>query len=239
MPSAFLRRTTDRPAYPEQSPWLQSIINNPKPTYLKGARFSELGSYMKSRKIRRGMGIAMTPAEKTKRRADRRIKNMCFELGLPESAKKEAMFLFGKAVGKRLLKGRSINGVAAALIFYVCKRMGAPRSMRDITAPRGISEKEAYKTYKLLSKELGLKARPPGAEDYLPRFACELGLGMDIQNRARKLIEGSKGIRRSPKIMAATALYLASGKGLTQKETARKLKVSEVSLRNAAKEMGK
>jgi len=216
-------------SYPDKEP-----IYGRKPHNLIGVRFSELSPGMKERKIKQAYGFAIKTREKGLKRAEKQIKNLCFELGLPEKVKEGTIYLYRKVFEKRLLKGRSINTIVVALVYHSCKKIGAPRTMKEAARLYNVSEKDAFRTYKLLSKEIGLKVVPSSPCDYLPGFSTKLGLGNDIERKALRMLEKVK-IKRSPKVLAAAALCKVSG--LTQKEVSKKLRISEVSLREAIKEL--
>ena len=113
--------------------------------------------------------------------------------------------------------------------------------MEEISRLYKVEPKEAYKMYKFLSKKLGLKIAPAGAVDYLPRFSTELGLDMSVQMRAQGILKmpENKIVKRSPKVLAAAALYLAAreSKPVTQRKIVSTLSISEVSLRKASREL--
>ena len=81
---------------------------------------------------------------------------------------------------------------------------------------------------------------------YVPRFATELNLSGEVQEKAREIIERAikKGLisGRGPTGVSAAAVYIASlllGERRTQKEVANVAGVTEVTIRNRYRELKK
>ena len=93
-------------------------------------------------------------------------------------------------------------------------------------------------TAKIIARELGVFSRASRAEDFVPRFASQLGLDARVGERALSLVAQGKDSKileaNSPVGIAAGALYLASEDlevPLTQAQIARLTGVSEVTIR--------
>src|SRR5947199_203349 len=91
---------------------------------------------------------------------------------------------------------------------------------------------------KIIARELGVFSRASRAEDFVPRFASQLGLDARVGERALSLVAQGKDSKileaNSPVGIAAGALYLASEDldvPLTQAQIARLTGVSEVTIR--------
>jgi transcription initiation factor TFIIB len=107
-----------------------------------------------------------------------------------------------------------------------------------------ISRKEIGRTYRYISRELGLKLLPTSPEDYISRFCSELKLSGDVQSKTLEILreaahrELTSG--RGPTGIAAASLYIASvlcGERRTQREVAEVAGVTEVTIRNRYKEL--
>ena len=50
------------------------------------------------------------------------------KLGLSDTIVEKAAYIFSKVCEKKLLRGRTIEGILAAAILIACREMGSPRS---------------------------------------------------------------------------------------------------------------
>jgi transcription initiation factor TFIIB len=165
-------------------------------------------------------------------------------LGLPRSVRESASVVYRSAVEKKLIRGRSIEGVVAASLYITCRRCSVPRTLDEIAEVSRVTKKEVGRTYRFLSRELDIKLLPTSPADYIPRFASELGLSGETQSRAIEIIKKAtkEGLTsgRGPNGVAAAALYIASvllTERKTQKEVADIAGVTEVTIRNRYKEL--
>ncbi len=165
-------------------------------------------------------------------------------LGLSQAIHEKVAKLYEKAVDKGLVRGRSTEAIIAALLYAVCREEGAPRTLDEISKASGIGRREIGKTYRYISRKLGIKILPAKAQDYVPRFGSLLGLSEKVQVRAVKILEeagkydATSG--KGPIGVATAALYIAAvleGEKKTQREVADAIGVTEVTIRNRYKEL--
>jgi transcription initiation factor TFIIB len=166
------------------------------------------------------------------------LSSLASRLGLASDFKERAAILLRKTIEAGLSRGRSMDAIVAATVYLAAKQLGAPRGLHELAQATGVTVHRIALTAKIVSRELGVFARASRAEDFVPRFASQLGLEPGVSERALSLV--SQGKRRkdleanSPVGIAAGALYLASEqleKPLTQAEIARLTGVSEVTIR--------
>ena len=107
-----------------------------------------------------------------------------------------------------------------------------------------VSRKEIGKTYRFISREFALV--PTSPIDYIPRFCSGLNLKGEVQSRAveilRQVTEHELTNGRGPCSVAAAAIYISTilcGERRTQREVAEVAGVTEVTIRNRYKELGK
>ena len=174
------------------------------------------------------------------------LKRICSNLDLPEYIKMEAIKLYKQAFKRKLLRGRSINGMIAACIYYACRYKGIPRTLQEILDETSVSAKDVRRFYRTLLKEFNLKAPSMDPIALVPRFVIELDLNSDIEALTIKILKAYKAniytSGKDPKGIVAGALYLAcklKQKNLTQKQIADLLGVTEVTLRSRYKELTK
>ena len=105
------------------------------------------------------------------------LDRMASRLELPKTVREAAAVNYKKAVDKRLIRGRSIEGVAAASLYAACRQCGVPRTLDEIGQASRTGRKEIGRTYRFMVRELKMKIMPTGPEDYISRFCSGLGLG--------------------------------------------------------------
>ncbi|MFC4358984.1 transcription initiation factor IIB family protein [Halobium salinum] len=172
------------------------------------------------------------------------IDRMASALGLPQQVRETASVIYRRALSEDLLPGRSIEGVATASLYAAARQAGTPRSLDEIAAVCRVDKMELTRTYRYIVRELKLEIQPADPEQYVPRFASDLGLSDEAERRARQLLKNAKetGIHsgKSPVGLAAAAVYAASlltNEKVTQNEVSEVANISEVTIRNRYKEL--
>ena len=137
-----------------------------------------------------------------------------------------------------------MESVVAGALYAACRRHEVPRTLDEMGEASGIEKKEIGRTYRFVTRELGINILPSNPADYIPRFASALNLTADSQTKSVEILEMARDIEltsgRGPTGIAAAALYVASlmtGEKRTQREIADVVGVTEVTIRNRYKEM--
>ncbi|MEM2273254.1 MAG: transcription initiation factor IIB [Candidatus Bathyarchaeia archaeon] len=165
-------------------------------------------------------------------------------LSLPKNIFETSSVIYRKAVKKRLIRGRSIQGICAATVYIACRQCGLPRSLDEIASAANINKREVGRCYRFLVKELGLSLPPLKANNYVSKFSNQLALQGKVEEIANKILSVASELRltsgRGPMGIAAAASYIASvliGEKRTQREIAEIANVTEVTIRNRYKEL--
>jgi len=171
---------------------------------------------------------------------DRMASNLDLQKNLRECSAK----IYRDAVGAHLIRGRSIEGVAAASLYAACRRYKVPRTLNEIAEVARVDKKEIGRSFRFISRELELNLNPTKPLDFLPRFISELDLSTDCQNIAKKIIKIAelRGLTsgRGPTGLCAAAIYTASiltKERRTQRKIAKVSQVTEVTVRNRFSEL--
>lgn len=171
------------------------------------------------------------------------IDRMSSALGVPRSVREVASVMYRQTLAEDLIRGRSIEGVATAVLYAACRQEGLPRSLDEVTKVSRVDNKEIGRTYRYISQELGLEMRPVDPKKYLPRFCSELGVSDEVRTKAEEIIDVSadRGLLsgKSPTGFAAAAIYSAAllcNEKRTQQEVATVAQVTEVTIRNRYQE---
>jgi transcription initiation factor TFIIB len=172
------------------------------------------------------------------------LDRMASGMSLPRTVRETAAMIYRKAALKKLVRGRSVEGVITAALYAACRQCHVPRTLDEISHVAHISRKEIGRTYRYVSRELGLKLLPTSPEDYISRFCSELKLSGDVQAKTVAILQEAARREltsgRGPTGMAAASLYIASilcDERRTQREVAEVAGVTEVTIRNRYKEI--
>jgi len=172
------------------------------------------------------------------------LKRIGSNLTLPNHVKKAAIRLYIEAFKKKLLRGRSINGMVAACLYFACRERKIPRTLQEILDQTSVNAKNVRRCYRTLIRELNLKAPSTNPVSLIPRYVAELNLDADTEKTTIKILQSfvskfsTSG--KDPKGLCAGALYLVCkkrDKRISQKEIANVVGVTEVTLRSRYKEL--
>lgn len=172
------------------------------------------------------------------------LKRIASNLNLPDHVKKAAIRLYINAFKMKLLRGRSINGMVAACLYFACREYKIPRTLQEILEESAISAKNVRRCYRTLIRELNLKVPSTDPISLIPRYVAELGLDADVEKMTIKTLQlfiskfSTSG--KDPKGLCAGALYLVSkkkNKRVSQKDIANIVGITEVTLRSRYKEL--
>ena len=186
-----------------------------------------------------------TKADRNRVHAFTEIRRVVSALGLPTRTRESACILFARAQDADLLRGRSVEGFAAAALYAACRIGALSRTIREITAVAQASESELQAAYDAMNRDLGLPTGPVDPREFIPRFASELDLPPRVENHARDLVndlqEAGHLDGRHPAGIAAGCLYAAATDhdyDLTQAEAADVADVTPVTLRATYQALG-
>ncbi|MFP4590228.1 MAG: transcription initiation factor IIB [Halobacteriales archaeon] len=172
------------------------------------------------------------------------IDRMASALGLPKNVRETASVIYRRALEEDLLPGRSIEGVATAVLYAAARLAETPRSLDEIAAVSRVDKAEIARTYRYVVRQLELEIEPADPESYVPRFASDLGISDEAEHRAIGLLRTAKaqGLHsgKSPVGLAAAAVYAAcllTNEHVTQNEVSTVANISEVTIRNRYHEL--
>ena len=172
------------------------------------------------------------------------LQRLASRMGLPKSVREEAAYIYRKAVEKKLVRGRSIEGVVAASLYAACRIQNVPRTLDEVGQYSRTGRKEIGRTFRAIAMELLLKVPPARPNDYVPRFCALLKLPVVVQSEAVRILDLAEKhdltAGRGPTGIAAASVYLASiltDNQRTQREVSDAAGVTEVTIRNRYKEI--
>jgi len=141
------------------------------------------------------------------------VRRISGALELSNSVRDQACQLFRSAQNENLLRGRSIEAIAAASVYGACRCNGLSRLVGEVSEMARVVESRVTNAYKTLNEELGLPAKPVSPGKFVPRLASDLECPDEIRQRARTLAEQAEesGLTAGvhPAGFAAACLYKA------------------------------
>ena len=185
-----------------------------------------------------------TAIERNLKLALAELKRVASYLKLPKAVEEESARIYTLAVQRGLVRGRSMESVVAGALYAACRRHEVPRTLDELGEASGIDKKEIGRTYRFVTRELGIRILPSNPVEYIPRFASALKLSAETQSKSVEILELAEKSEltsgRGPTGIAAASLYVAAlinNEKRTQREVADIAGVTEVTIRNRYKEL--
>ena len=174
------------------------------------------------------------------------LERLSSKIDISPPIKEKAALLYRKALDKGLVRGRSINAVAAAALYAACRKSGSPKTLREISKVSLVSKKDVSRCYRLLLQELDFHIPISDPMTYLSRIAEKTGISGRTQGAATAILRMARQKRvstgKDPVGLAAAALYIAclqNSEKQTQRNIAEAAGVTEVTVRNRYKDLTK
>jgi len=172
------------------------------------------------------------------------LKRIGSNLNFPERVKKAAVRLYKEVFRRKLLRGRSINGMVAACSYFICKEEKVPITLQEILEEASINSNIVKKCYKILVRELNLKSPHIDPISIIPRYCADLGFPIEDKKETIKILKiffmKSSICGKDPKGLCAGSIYLVAklkNRRVSQKEISQVIGVTEVTLRSRYKEL--
>jgi len=193
------------------------------------------------RRLRRehNRGRFQTKAERNLAEGLGEVQRIASTVDFPDSLCDQACQLFRSAQDADLLRGRSIEAMAAACVYGVCRCTGVSHTLTDVARLARVAQSRVQSSYTALNTQLGLPTKPLVPSVYVPRLASDLGCSNEIRQRARRLADQAENAGLingvNPAGFAAACLYKASreqGRRVMQIAVADVANVSAATVRN-------
>jgi transcription initiation factor TFIIB len=182
---------------------------------------------------------AHSSAERNLRQALNDMDKLKDKLALSDAVIEKAAYIYRKAMEKKLVRGRSIQGLVAACLYASCRNTETPRTLNDIAKGINIRRKDVARCYRLIFRELELKMPVVDPVKGVSRIASIAKLSEKSKRKAVAILEKAKKLGivsgKDPMGIAAAALYLAcisTGEVKSQKDISIASGVTEVTIRN-------
>lgn len=182
---------------------------------------------------------AHSSADRNLRQALNEMDKLKDKLALTDAVIEKSAYIYRKAMEKKLVRGRSIQGLVAACLYASCRNTETPRTLDDIAKGINIRRKDVARCYRLIFRELELKMPVVDPVKGVSRIASIAKLTEKSKRKAIEILEKAKALGivagKDPMGIAAAALYLAcisTGEVKSQKDISIASGVTEVTIRN-------
>ena len=182
---------------------------------------------------------AHSSSDRNLRQALNEMDKLKDKLALADAVIEKAAYIYRKAMEKKLVRGRSIQGLVAACLYAACRDTETPRTLDDVAKGINIRRKDVARCYRLLYRELEFKMPVVDPVKAVSRIASIVELSEKSKRKAVNILNQAKKIGivagKDPMGMAAAALYIAcitSGEVKSQKQISMASGVTEVTIRN-------
>lgn len=182
---------------------------------------------------------AHSSADRNLRQALNEMDKLKDKLALTDAVIEKAAYIYRKAMEKKLVRGRSIQGLVAACLYASCRNTETPRTLDDIAKGINIRRKDVARCYRLIFRELELKMPVVDPVKGVSRIASIASLSEKSKRKAIAILNQAKEsgmvAGKDPMGIAAASLYLAcisTGEVKSQKEISIASGVTEVTIRN-------
>ena len=112
------------------------------------------------------------------------LERLSSRISISPPIKEKAAVIYRKALDKGLVRGRSINAIAAASLYAACRQSRSPRTIREISEASLVDKKDVARCYRLLLQELDFHMPVADPMTYLSKIAEKTRISGKTQGTA-------------------------------------------------------
>ncbi len=183
----------------------------------------------------RNLTIALTEINKLKEK-----------MSLSDAIIERAAYFYRKASERKLIRGRTVQGIVGACIYAACRDLGTTRTIIEIAKCMEERRNIIAKSYRLLFRQLSLEVPVPDSTSSIIRFSNNLELPEKVKRDAIFILDILKENQvvagKKPDAVAATVVYMAcikNNQSMSQQKISRISGITNVTIRNRLKEFTK
>ena len=143
----------------------------------------------------------------------------------------------------KLTRGRGISSILYAALYAACRKTNTPRTLRDIAKAGNVRKGDLATAYRTMVKSLDLRLDPFDPVEFVTKVCSIIKVSEITRRHALDLLLRAEdqgfSTGKNPMSLVAAAVYLATcihDEKKTQIEIAKACGVSNVSVRNLAKQ---
>lgn len=172
-------------------------------------------------------------------RAKNELDRLSDKLHIPKHIRELSKQLYQQVLDKNAVRGRTVEAVAAAVLYLACRKSFIPRKLSRFAQHSPFDKKEITRIYRFLLRKLDIKISRPG---YPQALESVLGMLQVSEKTRRKSFEILTEVQKrkivagkNPWGIAAAVTYIAceiTNEKITQIEIAYVADVTDVTIRN-------
>lgn len=166
------------------------------------------------------------------------------KLGLTPSIIEKTAYTYRKVQEAGLIRGRTINAVLVACLYITCRELGVSRTIDELAETSNLRRKNIAKIYREIVFHLERKIPQVNCFQCIDKIANKIELSERTIRHARdlmkKVLEQEFSAGKDPMGFAGAVLYVSlqlDGKTIRQVDIAEAAGVTEVTIRNRAKDL--
>src|SRR5215831_984913 len=167
------------------------------------------------------------------------------KLGLPDSVIEKTAYIYRKAHGRGLVRGRETSSTLAAAVYLACRQDRTPRTLNEICRISNIKRKAISRQYRDMVIELDIRIPAVDPIKCITRIANQINLNRKVKQKAINIINAAtkSGLSagKNPMGLAASILYIScvinGCNNIGQTIFAQTAGVTEVTIRNISKHL--
>ena len=167
------------------------------------------------------------------------------KLGLPDAIIEKTAYIYRKARGRGLGRGRETSSALAAALYLACRQEGTPRTLNEICLISNIKRKAISRQYRDMVIELDIRIPTIDPTKCIVRIANQINLNQKIKQKAINIMNAATkselSAGKSPMGLAASILYISclinGCNNIGQTVFAQTAGVTEVTIRNISKDL--
>lgn len=167
------------------------------------------------------------------------------KLGLPDSIIEKTAYIYRKARGRGLVRGRETSSALAAAVYLACRQDRTPRTLNEICMLSNIKRKAVSRQYRDMVIELDIRIPAVDPIKCITRIANQINLNQKVKQKAINIIDAAtkSGLSagKNPMGLAASILYIScvinGCNNIGQTIFAQTAGVTEVTIRNISKHL--
>jgi transcription initiation factor TFIIIB Brf1 subunit/transcription initiation factor TFIIB len=138
------------------------------------------------------------------------VAKYCEKLELGIALKSDIHKYMLKSAKDKLIQGRNTVEMLAAVIHYVCKKHGVPKSLAEISRHTNVPTKKIYKNYSVICQEYGTVQKVQDIETYVTQYIVKAKMPIKYEPELRRLLALLKKEKfqegKSPNVIIATLI---------------------------------
>jgi len=166
------------------------------------------------------------------------------KLGLTPTIVEKTAYTYRKVQEAGLIRGRTINAVLVACLYITCRELGVSRTIDELAETSNLRRKSIAKIYREIVFHLQRKIPQVNCFQCIDKISNKIELSERTIRNARdlmkKVLEQEFSAGKDPMGFAGAVLYVSlqmDGKTIRQIDIAEASGVTEVTIRNRAKDL--